>query len=160
LTTSIFGFIFATAEDVVTAEKFLKVFGVEDKEMDRLIAVEAAPTVAITIHFDTDSSEIKGGHNIEQLTQLGMALQSDQLKKRVFSIEGHTDKRGSTAHNMKLSQARSQAVVEYLKKEFGVGDENLDANGQGEFFLLDDGDSDAAHTKNRRVEIVLNGRVE
>lgn len=103
--------------------------------MDRLIAVEKPPTVSIAINFETDSAEIKGTHNTSQLDQLGKALQSEKLKKRIFSIEGHTDSRGDTSYNLKLSQRRSQSVVDYLVTKFGVGKENLNANGQGEFFL-------------------------
>jgi outer membrane protein OmpA-like peptidoglycan-associated protein len=159
LTTSIFGLISLTAQDVVTAEKFLKVFGVPEQEMNRLISIEAPPTVAITIHFDTDSTEIKGSHNTEQLKQLGLALQSPELAKRVFSVEGHTDKRGEASYNLALSQRRSKAVVDYLIAQFRVEEHQLEANGQGEYFLLDEGDSDEAHAKNRRVAIVLNGSV-
>lgn len=144
---------------VVSSAEFIKVFGVPEKEMNRLISIEDPPTVAITIHFETDSSEIKGRHNIEQLKQLGIALQSQQLARRIFSVEGHTDKRGTSAYNLKLSQRRSKAVVDYLKAQFEAGEEQLDANGQGEFFLLDEGDSAKAHAKNRRVEIVLNGSI-
>lgn len=142
---------------IVSSAEFIRTFGVPEKEMNRLISIEEPPTVAITIHFDTDSAEIKGSHNITQLEQLGLALQSPDLAGRIFSIEGHTDKRGESAYNLKLSQRRSIAVVDYLADNFGIAREQLESNGQGEYFLLDDGDSAEAHAKNRRVEIVLNG---
>jgi len=147
-------------ESIVPAEAFLKTFDVPDDELDRLISIEAAPKVAIRIHFETDSAEIKGEHNLRQLDELGKSLSSPRLQGRVFSIEGHSDKRGDSSHNMKLSQQRSQAVVDYLATKYGIETKQLQANGQGEFFLIDPGDSDEAHRINRRVEIILNGRTE
>lgn len=157
LLTSILGCLTAAADDVVPAEAFLEVFGISDEDLKRDILVEKLPRVTITIHFETDSAEIDGRHNIKQLEQLGKALQSNKLKRRRFSIEGHTDSRGSNAHNMTLSVLRSEAVVDYLVEKFSIGRDNLDANGQGEYFPLDDGDSPEAHAKNRRVEIVMDG---
>ena len=147
-------------DEVVTSDAFLKVFDVADDELDRLISIEAPPKVAIRIHFATDSVKLEGAHNISQLDELGKALSSPAMRGRVFSIEGHTDKRGETAYNLKLSQQRSQAVTEYLVKNHAVDKKQLQANGQGEFFLLDEGDTDEAHAKNRRVEILLNGKTE
>ncbi len=158
---SLLPFLPARAEDpVVPADEFVKAFSVSDEEMNRLISIEAPPTVAIKVHFDTDSAEIKGSHNLSQLEQLGKALASAALSKRVFSVEGHTDKRGEAAYNLKLSQRRSQAVADYLVEKHGVDPKQLQVNGQGEYFLLDEGDNDEAHAKNRRVEIVLNGNKE
>jgi len=151
----------AMADDpVIKADAFLKVFDVPDQELDRLISIEAPPKVAIRIHFATDSAAIQGKHNIAQLDELGKALSSPAMRGRVFSIEGHTDKRGEAAYNLRLSQQRSQAVVDYLVRKHSVDQKQLQANGQGEYFLLDQGDSDEAHAKNRRVEILLNGKTE
>jgi len=147
-------------DDIVTSDGFLKVFDVPDDELNRLISIEAPPKVAIKIHFATGSAEIEGERNLSQLDELGKALSSPPMSSRVFSIEGHTDNRGETAYNLKLSQQRSQAVSDYLIQKHHVDKKQLQANGQGEFFLLDPGNSEEAHAKNRRVEILLNGRTE
>jgi len=152
--------LLAAEDEIVTEAEFVKTFSVADEELDRLISIEAAPKVAIRIHFETDSAEIKGEHNLMQLDELGKSLLSPRLQGRVFSIEGHSDKRGDSSHNMKLSQQRSQAVVDYLATKYGIETKQLQANGQGKFFLIDPGDSDEAHRINRRVEIILNGRTE
>jgi len=147
-------------DELVKADAFLKIFDIPDQELDRLISIEAPPKVAIRIHFATDSAVIEGQRNLSQLDELGKALSSPAMRSRVFSIEGHTDKRGEAAYNLRLSQQRSQAVATYLVEKHGVDGNQLQPNGQGEYFLIDDGDSDEAHAKNRRVEILLNGRTE
>jgi len=149
------------AEDsVIPAEDFVKVFSVPEEEVNRLITIQGPPKVAINVSFESASSEIMGTQNVTQLDQLGKALASTELSGRVFSIEGHTDNRGDAEYNLKLSQRRSQAVADYLVSKHGVKPEQIQVNGQGEYFLLDNSDTDEAHAKNRRVEIVLNGRVE
>ncbi|MEO0415280.1 MAG: OmpA family protein [Verrucomicrobiota bacterium] len=151
----------AQEKPVTTADEFLELFAVDDQDLDRLIEVGEPPKEAITINFATDSAVIDGQRNREQLSQLAEALTSPKIKKnRAFSIEGHTDARGSSRHNFKLSQRRSEAVVDYLVKNFGVPRNQLAANGRGESELLDKADTAEAHAKNRRVEIILDGVID
>lgn len=146
-------------DQVIQAETFLKTFSVPKKDLNRLIRVEGPRKVTLVIHFKTNSSEIEGEHSISQLEQLGLALKNPTLAKRAFSVEGHSDVRGDAGYNMKLSQERSASVVQHLVEKFGVDSRQLTPNGQGEFFPVDPGDTDEAHAKNRRVEIVLDGEV-
>jgi OOP family OmpA-OmpF porin len=69
-----------------------------------------------------------------------------------IEVQGHTSSEGSNAHNMKLSQQRSQSVVNYLK-EHGVKDK-LVAKGYGETELKINPDkTEAQRAVNRRVEL-------
>jgi outer membrane protein OmpA-like peptidoglycan-associated protein len=70
-----------------------------------------------------------------------------------IEIAGHTDQQGDDGANMKLSQARADAVVALVSK--GVPKERLTAKGYGETKLLDQGTSSEALAKNRRIEFTV-----
>jgi outer membrane protein OmpA-like peptidoglycan-associated protein len=83
----------------------------------------------------------------EKLLQLAQWLQTHKKIKKL-EVRGHTDKIGDPLLNMKLSQMRSQAVVDFLVKN-GVEAERLTATGFGSTMPLEK----TANPKNRRVEI-------
>lgn len=72
----------------------------------------------------------------------------------VFEIGGHTDANGPDDYNLALSQARAQAVADYLI-EHGVTREQLKARGYGETKPLNPDHSAEADAMNRRVEITV-----
>ena len=77
------------------------------------------------------------------------ALLMPGLAKRRFEIAGHTDASGSKDHNLVLSQARAEAVMNYLVAN-GVDRSRLEAKGYGSDNLaLPSAPRDPA---NRRVE--------
>jgi outer membrane protein OmpA-like peptidoglycan-associated protein/Tol biopolymer transport system component len=51
--------------------------------------------------------------------------------KITVQINGHTDSQGAEDMNMKLSQKRAEAVVDYLVKEGGIAEERIKAIGYG-----------------------------
>ena len=69
-------------------------------------------------------------------------------------IEGHTDSQGNDESNMRLSQDRAQAVVDYLKSH-GVDEARLVAKGFGETTPIDTNDTSAGRANNRRVAITI-----
>ncbi|MCC2112994.1 MAG: OmpA family protein, partial [Hyphomicrobiales bacterium] len=78
----------------------------------------------------------------------------------VLRVDGHTDKRpisGRYASNWELSAARAIAVVKYLIAQ-GVPAKRLVAAGFGEFQPLEEGDTEEAYAKNRRIELKLTER--
>ncbi|MGB0882593.1 MAG: OmpA family protein [Vicingaceae bacterium] len=50
----------------------------------------------------------------------------------IIQLRSHTDHRGSTAANQKLSQRRAQSCVDYLVKEKGINKARIKAVGMGE----------------------------
>ncbi len=50
----------------------------------------------------------------------------------IIELRSHTDHRGSTAANQKLSQKRAQSCVDYLVKEKGIHPDRIKAKGMGE----------------------------
>ena len=116
------------------------------------------PSVDLEIYFAFDSANIRP-EAIPALTNLGKALASVELRGAIFLVAGHTDAKGSTDYNQKLSERRANAVRRFLIDNFKVDLETVVAVGYGEEQLkipqvpLAD--------KNRRVQVVnLGGSVE
>ncbi len=71
-----------------------------------------------------------------------------------FSLEGHTDSDAADDFNMKLSQDRVEAVVNYLV-ENGIAKDRLSATGYGETKPVADNKTAKGKALNRRVEVKL-----
>ena len=69
-----------------------------------------------------------------------------------LEVQGHTDNVGDDAYNQTLSEARAQAVVDWLTKH-GVAAGRLTAKGYGKTLPVADNNTDAGRARNRRVEI-------
>ncbi|MEF7614417.1 OmpA family protein [Aquincola sp. MAHUQ-54] len=108
---------------------------------------------SLLITFPTNSAELTADTKAA-LDTVAKALQSDKLAGFGFRVEGHADPRGQADHNMTLSQARAQAVVDYLVNQRGVLPERLAPQGKGSTELADPQRPDAP--ENRRVTIVTN----
>lgn len=75
----------------------------------------------------------------------------NQYPDTAVVIEGHTSKQGSKKLNMALSQKRAQAVADILKNKFGIAASRISAMGYGFERLLDEGNNERAHARNRRI---------
>ncbi|GAA3572835.1 OmpA family protein [Snuella lapsa] len=106
---------------------------------------------AKTILFDTGKSTIKA-QSAAVLKDIISILKEYPTAK--FTVEGHTDSTGSDATNQKLSDARANAVKEYLV-ENGINEFRLSALGYGESKPIDTNKTRAGRANNRRVEINL-----
>lgn len=74
-------------------------------------------------------------------------------------VQGHTDGRGTAAYNLKLSQARANAVRDYLIAQ-GVPPDELTAKGYGKTRPIADNRTAQGRARNRRVvlEVLDNPR--
>ena len=106
---------------------------------------------AKTILFDTGKSNIKS-QSAAVLSDIIKILNEYPTAK--FTVEGHTDSTGSKATNQKLSDARANAVKEYLV-ENGIDAFRLSAMGYGESKPIDTNATRKGRANNRRVEINL-----
>jgi OOP family OmpA-OmpF porin len=70
-------------------------------------------------------------------------------------IDGYTDSIGTDAYNLKLSERRATAVMDYLIKEAGVESSKITAIGHGEADPVADNKTEVGRAKNRRVEISI-----
>ena len=70
-------------------------------------------------------------------------------------IEGHCDKRGSDEYNRSLlGEKRAIAVHDYLAS-LGVNDSRMQTLSYGEEKLIENGETENAHARNRRVEFII-----
>ena len=103
------------------------------------------------VQFDTSKATIKPESN-QLLDDVAKAMNGHK-EIAVLHVIGHTDARGDKESNRKLSDERAKAVVDYLKAK-GVA-QPMDARGAGQDERLCSEDTDACHTKNRRVEFKI-----
>ena len=76
-----------------------------------------------------------------------------------IEIGGHTDARGSNAHNQRLSEARAQSVLAYLTQKYPeLKPEQFKARGYGEARPLVPNTTALNMAKNRRVEFVVQNK--
>jgi outer membrane protein OmpA-like peptidoglycan-associated protein len=106
----------------------------------------------LLITFETDSAELTA-ESRATLDVVARALQSDTLAGEAFRIEGHADPRGNDEHNLKLSQARAEAVSRYLVEQRAILPMRLSAIGRGSSQPLNTRQPDAP--ENRRVSVVV-----
>lgn len=87
-----------------------------------------------------------------RLSQVADALLA--TRERNLVVEGHTDSRGTKAHNMDLSQRRANSVRDYLTGR-GYGAALIQANGVGEVRPISTNKTAEGRANNRRVEIII-----
>ena len=103
------------------------------------------------ILFATGSSTIEG-ESTPTLKEIGDMLTSHADLK--LMIEGHTDNVGSAASNQKLSEARADAVRQYLIDNYHIDASRLQAKGYGAAKPVASNDTAEGRQQNRRVELV------
>jgi len=112
---------------------------------------DAGKVAIYGIYFDSGKSELKAESD-PALEEIGKLLKENpQLK--VFVV-GHTDLVGDTAANVKLSQARAQAVVTALVTKNGIATTRLTPYGAGPYAPVASNKTEEGLAKNRRVELV------
>ncbi len=111
---------------------------------------QAPPSVDLEVHFEYKSARITPPA-VDLLTVLGRALSDERLAGETFLIAGHTDAKGGATYNLQLSQARADAVREFLITQFGIAPGRLVAEGHGYRQLKDPRMPFAA--VNRRVQV-------
>lgn len=103
------------------------------------------------VYFATGKSVIRR-RSFALLNEVGQVLR-DNPKMHV-RIEGHTDSRGGTKYNLRLSQGRAKSVLTYLVKK-RIDPVRLDAAGFGEEKPIADNRTRSGRTMNRRVEFLI-----
>ena len=134
----------------------------ENRRVDILLVAEVRaldtlvfPGLAL---FDRKSAE---------LNESGQALLEEQRLNSIelfedaiyVEIVGHTDSKGSDEDNMVLSEQRANTVRDYLVSK-GLDPNIVITAGEGETMPIADNNTDEGRAKNRRVEILVLGRME
>lgn len=115
--------------------------------------------------FETGSAELgpEGREQVRKLAATVKEINAGMPKglNWVLRVDGHTDKRpitsGKFPSNWELSTARAITVLRALAAD-GVPKDRLAAAGFGEFQPVDNGNTEAAYAKNRRIEIRFDQR--
>lgn len=117
-----------------------------------LIKVKIGKKVVLNnILFETGKSILTSGSFTELDRLLNIMQENAQMK---IEISGHTDKTGSVTINLKLSQDRAKAVVEYLVQK-GITPTRLEFRGYGSLQPVSDNATPQGRAKNRRVEFKI-----
>lgn len=103
------------------------------------------------IKFDFDKATIKEDAETKEILTTIVSVMKENPSITKLRIEGHTDDKGGSDHNHKLSQARAESVAEWLTKN-GVDKARLDMKGWGDDHPIEKNDSDKNREANRRVE--------
>jgi outer membrane protein OmpA-like peptidoglycan-associated protein len=115
-------------------------------------ALKATGSVALhNILFDTGKATLQAGSS-DALVPVGEMLKGDPSLR--LEIQGHTDKVGSAAANLRLSQDRAATVKAYLVQNAGVDAARLTTTGLGDTRPVGDNATDAGRAQNRRVVLV------
>jgi len=103
------------------------------------------------IHFDTGKAELKPDSE-PALVEIAKLL-TQNLALKIYVV-GHTDMVADPATNVKLSQARAQAVVNALASQHGIASARLIAYGDGPYAPVASNKTEDGRARNRRVELV------
>jgi len=128
--------------DLYLIDDFSKV-GIKEQLLSNKVAIAAEE-----ILFDLNKAALDK-RAYSQLQRVADFLKENQSVN--LKIEGHTCNRGTSQHNLKLSQRRAQSVADYLKKQ-GISPIRLEVRGYGERDPLVSNTSESNRRVNRRVE--------
>lgn len=103
------------------------------------------------IFFDTDKSLLLQ-QSYKELNQLLTILQEHPGMR--IEIGGHTDSRGSNDHNLRLSENRAKAVVDFLTRK-GIDPKRLQYKGYGSSNPIATNATEEGRAKNRRVAFTI-----
>lgn len=138
-------------------------YGPPETEENTLLAKIKMDPIAVgqtieldNVYYDTGRSTLRQESKKELDRLYNLMKQYRTLK---IELSSHTDSRGSSESNMKLSTNRAKACYNYLISK-GIGKDKIEYKGYGETRLLNEcGDDvkckDLQHQKNRRTEISI-----
>ena len=140
-----------TAEEKKEATKETKQEVEEDDTQQVVIVTEnEKKEVMQIIYFDFDNSKLSA---VSKNT-LSNFLDKNKKKLSRYIIFGHTDTKGSSKYNMKLSIKRAESVKKALL-DYGITPDDISILGKGENELAIDTPDNTKHPANRRAEIKI-----
>lgn len=110
-----------------------------------------AAVILKNIFFDVNKFELKPESFVELDNIVLLMKENPALKIR---INGHTDNTGKPADNLKLSNNRANAVIQYIISK-GIDAKRLSSKGLGETEPIADNSSEEGRSKNRRTEMIV-----
>ncbi|MBK7312181.1 MAG: OmpA family protein [Sphingobacteriaceae bacterium] len=118
-----------------------------------LVPIEVGQSIRLNnVFFDFNKSELKP-ESFSELDRLVDFLKNNP--KMEIELGGHTDNVGSDDYNIKLSQQRTESVLNYLASK-GINKTRLQAKGYGKNNPVATNDTEEGKSINRRVEFTIN----
>jgi outer membrane protein OmpA-like peptidoglycan-associated protein/Tol biopolymer transport system component len=112
--------------------------------------IEANALIVLkNIFFDVNKFELKTSSQVELGSVVQLLKENPTLK---IQINGHTDNVGNAAANLKLSNDRARAVVNYLSAN-GIDPKRLSYKGFGDIQPTADNKNEEGRAQNRRTEL-------
>ena len=137
------------------------IFPLADKPGDS-VYIKDIPLQPIELNASVIMKNIQFAVNSYQLEPVSM-IELDKLIQLMndnpsiqIQIKGHTDNTGTEADNMKLSENRAKAVVDYLISK-SINSKRLSWKGFGETQPLASNSTEEEKALNRRTEFVITG---
>lgn len=124
-------------------------------------AIELGKGIKIeNIYYDYNKSFIRADAAVELDKIVKLLIENPTIK---IEMGSHTDARGSDSYNMKLSDRRAKAAMDYLIKN-GIAKSRVTFKGYGETSLINKCENgvtceDELHEENRRTEFKVIGFV-
>ncbi len=146
----------AVAEKYITISENMEASQIADfKEIKRdlyLAPIEVGQVIRLNnIFFENGKAELKPESNFELEKLTAFLLDNPKVN---IEISGHTDNVGGEQANLKLSDDRAKAVVNYLVSK-SIPENRISAKGYGETKFVATNDTDEGKQLNRRVEFVI-----
>lgn len=124
--------------------------GAKDMNFDPMGSDSGKIQGLATVHFDYDQAALTTSARQQ------LAENAEWIKSHggiTVQIEGHADSRGSVEYNLALGERRAKSVKEYLVG-LGIDPKRLTIISYGKEKPVVQGDSEDAHSKNRRANFV------
>ncbi len=138
------GYLSAILKITKNAPKGLNYIGLERLNIGANISLQ-------DVLFEQTSTQFLVG-SYDQLDLLAEAMHENPYME--ILLKGHTDEQGIPVRNLKLSQARVDAVKEYLKEQ-GIKANRIRGIGYGGKFPIASNDTEETRRLNRRVEFEI-----
>lgn len=105
------------------------------------------------VSFDFDSAAVKSSFypSLNKMSQV-LAKYGDTR----ITVVGHTDSKGSDSYNLGLSQRRAEAVKAFFVGQ-GISSGRISTLGKGEMEPRDSNQTAQGRSRNRRVEVLVQG---
>jgi len=104
------------------------------------------------LSFASGSSEITNVH-VPLLEKVKRVL--NMFPNSRLMVEGHTDDLGERTTNMRLSEKRALAVMQYLREAMSIPAERIQAIGYGPDKPIGTNTTKEGRAKNRRIDIII-----
>jgi len=121
------------------------------KKYEHIVVTQEKIELKQKIFFDTDKATIQP-RSFSLLDEIASVLRGRPTM--TVRIEGHTDSRGTRAHNLKLSQARADSVRQHFVG-LGIEQQRMESRGYGPDQPIETNKTAAGREKNRRVEFII-----